>query len=413
MPLALRDLHVFHQLTQHLHQFLRLGHPAFFHQALQFIQHLLQLIARHFHPFHVLGQLAVGVTLGLFGKFAHVIVQRLAQFLHQLFDFGRVGTIPHRLVQPVLRAAQSFHRAGQITLFDQQRDFPQLGRDGIARLGREAGLLRVKVAHQDTQAQIGARIADQVFGAMGDGPEHLRGAGGIGAGPQKIAPHLDQGGGQRVEEPLAGQGDAHGIGAALLSRGIRHGEGHRDGQVGEGMLRQVIDQRLGDLCAVARHRHGQIKDHRIARFRVGAKAKAAVHTGQVKRDADPARGHAVIITCGELHRELAVAFAFRTVCRGDRGGHVRRCGDPPCPPAFAAHGHLAAALKREIMQRVRCGGHLGPSRHGFRQGQVAHLAVKAELQARSDGQIKAPFGNVVQVQRRLAGIGGRLRPAFP
>ena len=37
LALTLGDLHVFHQLAQHLHQFLRLGHTALFHQLLQLV----------------------------------------------------------------------------------------------------------------------------------------------------------------------------------------------------------------------------------------------------------------------------------------------------------------------------------------------------------------------------------------
>ena len=47
-------------LAQQFHQFGGFGHAAFFHQALQFIEHLLKLVARHLHAFHILGKLAVG-----------------------------------------------------------------------------------------------------------------------------------------------------------------------------------------------------------------------------------------------------------------------------------------------------------------------------------------------------------------
>ena len=122
---ALRDLHVFHQVAQRLHQLGGFGHAAFLHQLLQLVEHLLQLVCRHLHALHVFRHLLVRVLLRLFGKLAHVIVQRVAQVGHQPVNLGFVGPVLDRLVQPVLRPAQAFERRGKIALFDQQGDFPQ------------------------------------------------------------------------------------------------------------------------------------------------------------------------------------------------------------------------------------------------------------------------------------------------
>ena len=45
---ALSDLHVLHQLAKLLEQFGGFGHPPLFHQLLQLIEHLLQLVLGNF-----------------------------------------------------------------------------------------------------------------------------------------------------------------------------------------------------------------------------------------------------------------------------------------------------------------------------------------------------------------------------
>ncbi len=202
---ALRYLHVFHQLTEHFHQFGRFLHPAFFQHLLQLFQELLQLIAGHLHALLFLRGLSLGVARGLFGQLAHVILHRLTQFLHQLFDFRRVGPVADCLVQPVLGALKPLSGRGKIALFDHQGDFPQRLCKLIPNLGRQAGGSAFQAAQGHAEAKIGALVADKPFGAVGDRLENLNRAAGVFTVPQKIAAHFDHSGGQRVKEPLARQ----------------------------------------------------------------------------------------------------------------------------------------------------------------------------------------------------------------
>ena len=105
--LALRHLHVFHELAQHFHHFGSFRHAAFVDHLLQFVQHLLQLVLRHLNAGLIFGCLLIGVALRLFGQLFHIVVQSLTHLVHQLLNFIGISPVADGLIQPVLRAAQA------------------------------------------------------------------------------------------------------------------------------------------------------------------------------------------------------------------------------------------------------------------------------------------------------------------
>ena len=139
LPVALGHLHVVHEVAQLVHQFLRLGGPALFHQLLQLVQHLVQLVLRHLHSGAVLR--GFGIVLGpvLFGLLTHVIVQRVLHFLHQIVDLGRCGPVLDGFVHPVLGAFQPFQRRGEVAFLDHQGNLPQLFGHLVAGVGVKRG----------------------------------------------------------------------------------------------------------------------------------------------------------------------------------------------------------------------------------------------------------------------------------
>ncbi len=107
LALALGDLHVLHHLLELFERLLRLGIAALFHQLLNAVHHVLQILLVHLH--HVFSAALVAsfgiLTLGLLHFLAQIILRGVAQILHQPRDFFLAGTILHRLAQPLLRGA--------------------------------------------------------------------------------------------------------------------------------------------------------------------------------------------------------------------------------------------------------------------------------------------------------------------
>ena len=413
---TLHHLHVFHQLTQHLHQFLRFGGAALFHQLFQFVQHLLQLIARHLHAVHVLRKLTVWVSLGLFSQFTHVIIQRLAHFLHQFVDLFGACPVSDRLIQTVLRALQGLHCRGKIPLFHQKRDLPQFFRKRIAGLGCQAGLFGIELPDNHAQAKVGALVADEFLGFVGHRLEDLRRARGVFARPEQIAPHLDQRGRQRIEKALARQDDRQGCCRAVLTCGIRDRKLHGDRQVRKHMLRQIVDQCLGEFRPVARYGHRQIKDHRLLRLGGCGQTIAAVHGRQIEGDRHLPCHHAVIVTCCEILLEAAIRLAPDVTFGGNDGGRIGKGGEGPraAPRPIDGNGARLGNDKAAgggicgIVARNRLGGG-----DRLRDTKRPHLAIQPELQHRSDRKVYRLGRHVVEVKRRLSGVGRRLCPAFP
>ena len=411
------DLHVLHQLPHLFHQFGRLGHAALFHQLLQLVHHLLQLIAGHPHAFAVLVRLVgvVGNALGLLGQFVHVFLHRLTHFLHQFVDLGGVGPVADRLVQPVLGALQPFQRRLQVALFDQEGQRPEFLGNRVAVFGRQAGLFGVQLAQQHLQARQHALLADQPFGLVQHRLQPLRRRRRVGAVPQKITAQFGQCRRHRIEKAFAGQGDLHGLGLAGLVDRVGGRQAHQHGKVGEGVFGHVIHQRLFKGGAVAPDRHRQVQNQRRLRLGVDGQAIAALDGGQIKGNFGMPSGHAIVIGGGKGQAHPPVLLARDLALGHDGRALVRRRHDGPGAPALAVDHDGAGFRQGEFLRRVRSRGHIGAgaARHGFREGQRADLSVKADLHAAADGHFDGVGGDVVQVQRGLAGIGRRLQPTLP
>ena len=112
--LALGHAQVFHHPLKLFQRLLRLGKPALFHQLLDAVHHVLQILLRH--PHHVFRELLVAVllpvSLRLLRLLAQIVLRGVAQFLHQLGDLfvaGAVFSSPRSAV-PAPRASAQAHR---------------------------------------------------------------------------------------------------------------------------------------------------------------------------------------------------------------------------------------------------------------------------------------------------------------
>ena len=195
------------------------------------------------------------------------------------------------------------------------------------------------------------------------------------------------------------------------------------------MLGQVVDQRFRDPGPLARERHRQVEGDRLKRLGVGGKAVAAVDLRQIKADRHPACDHAVIVGRGKALLEAAIRLAAHFAGNEDRRQVIWQGGDLPFAPAGAFDGQGAGPGDRQIIHAGHAirggsggGSHLALNRRSDRRGRVgdglcdgqpAFGAIDTDLQARAGGQLQSGVGDVVQIQRRLAGIGRGLRPAFP
>ena len=418
LALSLGDAHVLHHLLKLLQRLLRFGHAALLHQFLNAVHHALQVVLRHLHA--VFGHLRVrvhriAVLLRLPRQLAKVFIRRLAQLLHELRDLFVTGAVAHGLAQPFLRAPQPFQRVGQIALFQQHGEIPERLGDFVAHLAGQADLrLRLKPPEDDAQAQIGGFRPEQPLGPVRHGAQHLRHAGGVVAVPQKVTPLFGDRCGQRVEE--APRGQPHGIrrGLAHIPGGVRRGQRDRDGQVGPGVFREILDQGFLEDGAVARDRHGQRHRDIVARFGIEREAMPALDRGEVQRQERLAALNAVIVGGHERQGE----FAHRTGLRRAGDAQFRRGvgqhGNRPRAPGGAFDAHLARLRDGEILHRVRGRGHLAHTAgHGFRQRERAHFAIEAQGDAAALRQRQGLGGHVRQIDGRQAGIARRLGPAFP
>ena len=132
--LTLGDLHVLEHLLQRVQHLLRLGHAAFLHQFFDLAQHFFEIGHRHVGAFALIRLIRLVARLGVFRELAHVIVHRLAQFLHQLGDFLVAGALPHGLAQPLLRLPEPFERIVEVAFFQHQRGVPEDFGHLVARL---------------------------------------------------------------------------------------------------------------------------------------------------------------------------------------------------------------------------------------------------------------------------------------
>ena len=153
---------------------------------------------------------------------------------------------------------------------------------------------------------------------------------------------------------------------------------------------------------------------------------AAVDGGKVQGDGHPARNHTVIIGRREFLFEAAIRLAPHFAADRDGRQAIGQCRYLP----FAATGtrDFQAARPGDGQVADPChaignGGHRGFAfdhgrgrrrvGDGLTDGQRAFGAVKPDLQAGAGRNLQHRVGDVVEVKRRLAGIGGGLGPGLP
>lgn len=126
--LAFGHPQVLHHLLEFFQRLLRLGKAALFHQLLDAIHHVLQvLIGQHLHvtrlaPVGLVGLISLALRLLRF--LAQVILGRVAQFLHQPRDLVLARAVPHRLAQALLRRTHPLQRVADIAVFQQDGQVP-------------------------------------------------------------------------------------------------------------------------------------------------------------------------------------------------------------------------------------------------------------------------------------------------
>ena len=125
-----------------------------------------------------------------------------------------------------------------------------------------------------------------------------------------------------------------------------------------------------------------------------------------------ARGDAVIVGGGEGELHLAGRFALDLAVKGHGGRCVGAHGDVPAAAHGAVHGEGAGLLDGDglgvgvgVFRRHRAD--IGGDR------DAARLAVAAEGDARAFGGFEALGGDLVEVERRQAGVERWLDPALP
>ena len=151
----------------------------------------------------------------------------------------------------------------------------------------------------------------------------------------------------------------------------------------------------------------QLDLDRLSGFGLHGKAVTAVDLRQIQRDDRLALGHAEIVAGAEGLDQLAIGTAFGSRAERDAGRIVRLDGDPD--PA-RADVQIAAPLDPEL----RAARILGRQGSADILTDLAILAVKAQADRAAFGQVQhLALGQIVEIDRGLAGIGWRLGPALP
>ena len=351
----------------------------------------------------------------LLGQLPHVILRRLAQLLHQLGDLLIRGAVLHRLRQPLLRPAQPFERIRQVAILEQHRQIPHRGGQFVTlRTGHAGGGKALEPALDGTHPQVGHGRPEKTFGTVGDGTQdHCRVAG-IAARPQERPALVDDGGGERIEKPAAGQRRGQGLWRAGLVAVVDDPQLDGDRQVGPGMLREILDQSLVERRPRAGNRQRQWHPDRRARLGLDGQAMAAVDLGQIEPDGGLAGADAVIVLGLEGQGHLAARGGGDLVDHAHLRGGV--CGERDLPVTAArAVDHQRPGLAHlKALRGLGHAFHLGSAaRDRLARRQRTDLAVKPQGDATALGHLQRAAGLIGKVERRQAGIGRRLDPAFP
>ena len=309
---------------------------------------------------------------------------------------------------------QAFEGVGEVALLELHREIPQLlGHLVRGSAVRPRGRTASSCADQHAQAQIGVFVADEAVRARRRRrAAPARRARAFAARPHQVAALSIRAAASGSKEAAAGQG--HGRSGVATGRSGRRRRSrrsvHRDRQVGQRMLGQILDQRLVELGAVAAESAsaGRARSARAVRGRRPGRSGGRPRPGRGR--SSPCRfDHAVIVGGGERLVHLAHRPRASTAPVGD--GLGRLVGQD-----VISHSRAARPVDRErplvVTVKSCCGsdagGFVGAARHGLGHGQRADLAIKPQTDrgCRAAGQRAA--ADVVEVERGLAGIGGRL-----
>jgi hypothetical protein len=359
----------------------------------------LDLVLRDLLAFVLRGLGLVGpvplLRLGLLCEHGQVVVGRRPQLVHQLLDLFRRGAVPHGLGQPLLRPLEPFARVAERAVLEQHGEVPQGGGDLLLFLGGHGAAVGdpVEAADRVAQPQVDLAVGEELLGAVRHGPQDLRHAAGVGGGPQDVAPLLDEGAGHGLEEAPARQRHGGGFGRGLLPRGVAHGEGERHGEVGEGVLGQVLDELLLELRAVAAEGHGEVEDQGLARVGVHGEAVAAVHGRKVQRHGRGAGLDAVVVGGREGLGHLAHRVGLDGAGQPHGGGRVGQEGHVPLRAPRPLDGEPAGLDHLEdLLGRGGRGGLARAGRHRLLKRERAHLAVEADRDLGALGHLQGARG---------------------
>ena len=322
-----RLLEVAHHVVEFVEQPLGFLGLAALVEFVDAVEHVVEIARRHGaeilrHLRHLVLPAVLLVALHLLGKFAHVAVHRLAQFLGQTRKLLLVRAALHGLLQTVLRGPELTLGVGEVAILQDDRELPQI----IHHLEQPGIVARApEFLGDEAQAQIGARFL-HVFGRL----DHQRverrlHAPTVGDIKDQPAAHLDQRPGERLVEGALRQCHLARLGNALLAGIVARGQGHLHQSAGPGMFGEFErGLEVGLAADIARIGQGQPR-------RRDQRARARTGCLRDRAEGGLDRGDAVIIPRAVGDRELAALPRLRRLCHGDGGGAVGHHG----------YGHVA------------------------------------------------------------------------
>ena len=181
------------------------------------------------------------------------------------------------------------------------------------------------------------------------------------------------------------------------------------------MFRIVLDQRFSELSPRSGDWHRQRDFQRLLRFGIDPQAIATIDITQRQFDPRDTSHNAVIVGCGERQGCLAFIGRFKITRARHRRFGVALHDHVPDASVIPNHGHLTGLLYGQIKRGGRIFGIIRQriAANRFVQAQCTGFAVEphGQLGPVRRGQHRAV--DIVQVNRRQAGVGRRLHPAFP
>ena len=355
---AFGHLQVFHQLVELFHQLHRFGHAAFFHQLLNAVHEGLQFVLCDGFPVLLLVGLVGAVVVRWFhlvGEHLHVVVHRLAQFLHQFSDFFIRCAVAHRFLKAFLRPFQTRPRIGQRPFFELHSKFPERQRKFIPHIVAQPDVGHVfQTADNKAQAQIGRFIRKKIIGSVGYGAQNLRGPWGVCLGPQNIAPLFDHGPRNGLEKPPPRQCNRFRYACARLAQGIFDVERERHRQVRPWVFTEIINQHFFEIGAVTGKWHRQVKNNVFARIGINHEAVATVHRSQVQLQSRRTGHHPVIIARGKGLGHLALCVRFDRAGQFNNRWFVFDQQDLPACATLALNRDRAGLRDLEPLLLIRC-----------------------------------------------------------